>query len=322
MQYGPEVAYWKWRPGWLTGMRTWVTYCREDLGDALHWGPLWLTAVRTWVTHCTEDLGDLLPWGPGWLTAVRTFVTYCREDLGDALQWGPGRLAAVKTWVTYCCEYLGNALQWRLRLCSSLLVRLGSFPACWRQANVTPIPKGPTSSSVANYSPISITSVLSKLFERLVSVLLGRFMERCGVLPTTQFAYRKGTCDALLYVSHTLQSALESGQEDWINLMVDPLIGSTISVFSISSVMWVLEVLCCQYWHSFYQTDRSTLLWMVVEVYWLMLSQECRMAVFCAYYCSSYTLLSSFPLWKTSSSVVVMTPLWWLLCHPQALEWL
>ena len=40
-------------------------------------------------------------------------------------------------------------------------------------------------------------------------------MERSGVLPTTQFAYRKGvgTCDALLYVSHTLQSALESGQE-------------------------------------------------------------------------------------------------------------
>ena len=31
------------------------------------------------------------------------------------------------------------------------LVRLGSFLACWRQANVTPIPKGPPSSSVANY---------------------------------------------------------------------------------------------------------------------------------------------------------------------------
>ena len=40
-------------------------------------------------------------------------------------------------------------------------------------------------------------------------------MERSGVLPTTQFAYRKGlgTCDALLCVSYTLQSALESGQE-------------------------------------------------------------------------------------------------------------
>ena len=52
------------------------------------------------------------------------------------------------------------------------LICLGSFPVCWRQANVTPIPKGPPSSSVANYRPISITSVLSKVFERLLSVRL------------------------------------------------------------------------------------------------------------------------------------------------------
>ena len=71
------------------------------------------------------------------------------------------------------------------------------------------------SSSVANFRPISKTPVLSKVFERLVAGRLRRFMEHCGVLPTTQFAYRKGlgTCDALLCVSHTLQSALESGQE-------------------------------------------------------------------------------------------------------------
>ena len=74
---------------------------------------------------------------------------------------------------------------------------------------------GPPSSSVANYRPISITSELSKVFERLVSVRLGRFMERSGVLPTIQFAFRKclGTCGALLCMSHTLQSALKSGQE-------------------------------------------------------------------------------------------------------------
>ena len=91
------------------------------------------------------------------------------------------------------------------------LVCMGSFPACWSQANVTPIPKSPPSSSVANSRPISITSVLSKVFQLLVLVRLGRFVERSGVLPTTQFAYRKGlgTCDALLCVSHTLQSALE-----------------------------------------------------------------------------------------------------------------
>ena len=90
------------------------------------------------------------------------------------------------------------------------LVRLGSLPACWRQANVTLIPKSPPSSSVANYRPIYITSVLSKVFERPVSVHLGQFMECSFVLPTTQFAYRKdlGTCDALFCMS-----ALESGEE-------------------------------------------------------------------------------------------------------------
>ena len=30
-------------------------------------------------------------------------------------------------------------------------LRLGSFLTCWRQSNVTSIPKGPLSSSVANY---------------------------------------------------------------------------------------------------------------------------------------------------------------------------
>ena len=76
------------------------------------------------------------------------------------------------------------------------------------------MPKGPPSSPVANYRPILITSVLSMVFERLVEVRLGRFMERSGV-SNHPVCLSKGlsTCDALLFVSHTLQSALESGQE-------------------------------------------------------------------------------------------------------------
>ena len=48
-----------------------------------------------------------------------------------------------------------------------------------------------------------------------MSVRLGRFMECNGVLPTAHFANRKGqgTSDVLSCMSHTLQSALESGQE-------------------------------------------------------------------------------------------------------------
>ena len=70
--------------------------------------------------------------------------------------------------------------------------------------NVTAIQNGPLSSSVVNYRPISLTPILSKVFELLVSVRVGRFIECRDELPTTQFAYWKGlgTCDALLCVTH------------------------------------------------------------------------------------------------------------------------
>ena len=56
-----------------------------------------------------------------------------------------------------------------------------------------------------------LTPIVSKVFELLVSVHLGHFMECNGVLPSTHFAYRKGlgTCDALLWVAHTLQRCFE-----------------------------------------------------------------------------------------------------------------
>ena len=56
-----------------------------------------------------------------------------------------------------------------------LLLRLGSFPVCFRVANVTQISKGPPPSSASNYIPISLTPTLSEVFEHLVSVHLGHF---------------------------------------------------------------------------------------------------------------------------------------------------
>ena len=86
-------------------------------------------------------------------------------------------------------------------------VLLGSFPTCWRQANVTPFPKDLPSSSVANHRPISITSVLSVVFVFLVSGRLGRFMDHSGVLHSGAYLKDPRTYDALLCMSHTLQSA-------------------------------------------------------------------------------------------------------------------
>ena len=84
-----------------------------------------------------------------------------------------------------------------------------------------------------------------------MSVRLGRFMELNGVLPTPQFGYRKGlgTCDTLLCVNHTFQMHWRVGRRlgSYRLIPEQPLIGSTIGKLSISSVLWVLKVLCCLY---------------------------------------------------------------------------
>ena len=84
-------------------------------------------------------------------------------------------MVALTYWVCFMFFLRELLMLWppRLNVVFRRLVCLGNFLACWKQANVTPIPKGLPSSSVANYPLISITSVLSKVFERLVSVRLG-----------------------------------------------------------------------------------------------------------------------------------------------------
>ena len=51
-------------------------------------------------------------------------------------------------------------------------IRRGSFPEWWQSANVTAIPNCVPSPDKENYSPISITPILTKVYEKLVSQLV------------------------------------------------------------------------------------------------------------------------------------------------------
>ena len=105
------------------------------------------------------------------------------------------------------------------------LIRLGSFPECLRSANETAIPKGTASTETEITSgwgispqPISIAPILSMVYEKLVSYKLSSFCEKHGLLPAAQFAYRKGLgcTDALLTISHHLQTSLDAVMESYI----------------------------------------------------------------------------------------------------------
>ena len=91
---------------------------------------------------------------------------------------------------------------------------MGKFPSDWKYARVVPIPKSGCSKNPANYRPISILSVLSKLLKKHVHNLLLHFNT---VAPLSQhqwgFTAGKSTTAALLSFTHNCQSALDSGGE-------------------------------------------------------------------------------------------------------------
>ena len=92
-----------------------------------------------------------------------------------------------------------------------ILLRRGLFPECWRAANITSIPKSAPSSVVTEYRPISITPVLSKVYEKVISCRMICHLIQEGVFPGRQFASRSGsgTCDLLLTLDHVLQNSLD-----------------------------------------------------------------------------------------------------------------
>ena len=85
------------------------------------------------------------------------------------------------------------------------VIRRGSFPKCWLSANVTVIPKGAQSPDKENYLPISITPVLSKVYEKLVFYKLSSCWENMFFCLLLNLLTRK-VWAALITISHHFRS--------------------------------------------------------------------------------------------------------------------
>lgn len=86
----------------------------------------------------------------------------------------------------------------------------GDFPSIWRVAVVLPIPKpGKDHLHATNYRPISLTSCLCKVLEKMVNVRLMWFLENGHFLSPVQYGFRKmrSTTDALLSLESSVCEA-------------------------------------------------------------------------------------------------------------------
>ena len=82
-----------------------------------------------------------------------------------------------------------------------------TFPSCWKPSTIIPIHKpGKPTSSPSSFRPISLTSCISKLFERLILSRLTFHLESNHLLSTCQAGFRPGrsSLDQILTLSQSI----------------------------------------------------------------------------------------------------------------------
>ena len=84
----------------------------------------------------------------------------------------------------------------------------GKLPENWKIANVTPIHKKGPKHQVGNYKPISLTSILCKILERIIPDCLVDHMETNNLFTIHQHGFRKG---------RSCVTQLIEVMEDWTN---------------------------------------------------------------------------------------------------------
>ena len=102
----------------------------------------------------------------------------------------------------------------------NLSLKMGTFPQCYKEANVIPVAKVKNASDVKDVRGVSVTSIAARLFERIVH---HRWIS-IGILTrgdTLQFAYKKGlsTIDHLLCLQFNILSHLDLKSVDGVHVL-------------------------------------------------------------------------------------------------------
>ena len=90
----------------------------------------------------------------------------------------------------------------------------GIFPDTLKIAKVIPIHKTGSRTDVSNYRPISLLSLFSKVYEKIMYSRLVSFLSKYNLIYTRQYGFRpQHSCEhALLDAQNTILNALDKKQ--------------------------------------------------------------------------------------------------------------
>ena len=114
----------------------------------------------------------------------------------------------------HCAAQLATPLTTLFKECLSSR----TWPSLWKQARVVPIHKKNTRADPKNYRPISLLSVVGKVFESLLASKITHYLDHHHLLSPKQFGFRQGrsAADLLLLQSATWNKTLDSGREAFV----------------------------------------------------------------------------------------------------------
>ena len=90
----------------------------------------------------------------------------------------------------------------------------GIFPDGLKIGKITPIHKGGDKHDIGNYRPITVLTIFSKVFEKLIYTRLTAFINKHHILSESQFGFRenRSTENAISYVVNKLVHALDQNK--------------------------------------------------------------------------------------------------------------
>ncbi len=114
----------------------------------------------------------------------------------------------------HCASELAGPLSQVFSAC----VGGNTWPSVWKEARVVPVHKKNSRADPVNYRPISLLSVVGKVFERIVAEVICRHLDDNNLLSNQQFGFRSGrsTSDLLLLLSKDWQDSLDEGLDTLI----------------------------------------------------------------------------------------------------------
>src|SRR6201990_1347100 len=167
--------------------------------------------AQTFASNSTLDDSGAIPPPSTPSNSIMPIIRISSKDVISALSelntkkaYGPDGIPPVV--LKTCASELAHCLGKLFRLCLST----STFPSCWKRALIQPVPKKGDPSQPSNYRQISLTSVLSKVFESILNRKIWNHLNSSNLISDRQYGFRKklSTGDLLSLRPDSWSSAL------------------------------------------------------------------------------------------------------------------